>query len=91
MTDTRDLRAKLVNGTLTTAQGGTQEATFNREECVTLLELVDAAAEATLAMEPIFAMNRQHNRKWWRTIPEVEQAHARLTKVLDEIGPQVTR
>ena len=80
-----------MNGTLTTAQGGTEEATFNREECVTLLELVDAAAEATLAMEPVFATNRHLDRKWWRVLPEVEQAHARLTKVLDEIGPTKRR
>ena len=79
--------ARSNNGTLAAAQGGTPEATFDREECVTLLELVDTAAQATRAMEPIFATNRGVDRKWWRVLPQVEQAHARLTKALDEIGP----
>lgn len=62
---------------------GAEDVTITREECLALLELLEAAAEATSAMEPCFAEDL--HRKWWQILPELELAHARLAKAVEGI------
>ncbi len=84
MADAESPVSKLSSGRTATGEDDAAGVTFVREECLALLELIEAAREALSAMEPCFAQDL--HRKWWQVLPELELAHARLAKAMEVVG-----